>query len=134
MHNKKQLKCSMMIMGRIHRIVNAPLAHDYSSLYDFQNVRFVVVSKAIWWPYKMSRNIYGHSSEIRGLCLMKWPSKMLQNLSYFRNTKIHLVFIFLNYGKFWSISLGHFIKHKPLISEEWYGRRRGRIWKKILLL
>ena len=23
-----------------------------------------------------------HSSEIRGLCLMKWPSEMLQNLSY----------------------------------------------------
>ena len=24
-----------------------------------------------------------HSSEIRGLCLMKWPSEMLQNLPYF---------------------------------------------------
>ena len=24
-----------------------------------------------------------HSSEIRGLCLMKWPSKTLQNLPYF---------------------------------------------------
>ena len=39
-HKEQQLKCSMMIMGRIHRIVNAPLAHDYSSLYDFQNVMF----------------------------------------------------------------------------------------------
>ena len=27
-----------------------------------------------------------HSSEIRGLCLMKWPSEMLQNLPYFCNT------------------------------------------------
>ena len=46
---QQQLKCSMMIMGRIHRhrIVNAPLADDYSSLYDFQNVMFVVVYKAI---------------------------------------------------------------------------------------
>ena len=29
------------------------------------------------------------------------------------------VFVFQKYGKFWSISLEHFIKHKPLISEEW---------------
>ena len=29
------------------------------------------------------------------------------------------VFIFQKYGKFWSISLEHFIKHKPLIPEEW---------------
>ena len=28
-------------MGRIHRIVNAPLDDDYSSLYDFQNVMFL---------------------------------------------------------------------------------------------
>ena len=29
------------------------------------------------------------------------------------------VFIDMKYGKFWSILPGHFIKHKPLISEEW---------------
>ena len=30
------------------------------------------------------KNLIGkHSSEIRGLCLMKYPSKMLQNLLYF---------------------------------------------------
>ena len=28
------------------------------------------------------------------------------------------VFVFQQYGKFWSVSLEHFIKHKPLISEE----------------
>ena len=33
-----------------------------------------------------------------------------------RNEKWFLVF--QNYGKFWSVLLGHFIKHKPLISEE----------------
>ena len=33
--------------------------------------------------------------------------------------KITWVFIFQIYGKFWSNLLGHFIKHKPLISEEW---------------
>ena len=34
--------------------------------------------------------------------------------------KIMWVFIFQKYGKFWSISLQHSIKHKPLISEEWF--------------
>ena len=29
------------------------------------------------------------------------------------------IFIFQKYGKFWRIPLGHFIKHKHLISEEW---------------
>ena len=31
--------------------------------------------------------------------------------------ELHTVFVFQKYGKFWSISLGHSIKHKPLISE-----------------
>ena len=48
---------------------------------------------------------------------------ILQNLPYFWNTKTDIwkttrVFIFQKYGKFWSVSLGHFINHKPLISEE----------------
>ena len=34
-----------------------------------------------------------HSSEIRGLCLMKQPSKMLQK-SYVWNTKTHVFFYF----------------------------------------
>ena len=25
----------------------------------------------------------------------------------------------MKYSKFWSISLEHFVEHKPLISEEW---------------
>ena len=33
-----------------------------------------------------------HSSEIRSLCLMKWPSEMLQNLSYFWNMKTYVFF------------------------------------------
>ena len=79
-----------------------------------------------------------HSSEIRGLCFMKWPSKMLQNLLYLWNMKIHVGFSFFLFmllyfspnecpgqcqhkpghslGK--SISLGHLIKPKLLISEE----------------
>ena len=33
--------------------------------------------------------------------------------------KNYLIVILLQkYGKFWSVSLGHFIKHKPLIFEE----------------
>ena len=33
-----------------------------------------------------------HTSEKRGLCLTKCSSETLQNLPYFRNTKIHIVF------------------------------------------
>ena len=40
---------------------------------------------------------------------MQWKMKK-------KNSK--WVFIFQKYDKFWSISLGHFIKHKLLISEE----------------
>ena len=31
------------------------------------------------------------------------------------------VFLYIKYSKFWSVSLEHFIEHKPLISEEWLG-------------
>ena len=33
--------------------------------------------------------------------------------------KIHVGFSNYSKFRFWSILLGHFIKHKPLISEEW---------------
>ena len=33
-----------------------------------------------------------HSSEIRGLCLKKWPTEMLQNLPYFLYTKTQVCF------------------------------------------
>ena len=74
-----------------------------------------------------NNGLYPHSSEIRGLCLMKCPSETLQNLPYFIYTKtknciFHFVLLYFSPnecpGKFWSISLGRFIKHKPLISEE----------------
>ena len=35
-----------------------------------------------------------------------------------KQKKTTWVFIFQKYGKFWSVSLEHFIKHKPYISEE----------------
>ena len=76
-----------------------------------------------------------HSSEIRGLCSTKSSRKMLQNLPYFWNTKIHVVFFVFHfvllyffpnecpglcrqYGKFWSVLRELFVEHKPLISEE----------------
>ena len=37
-----------------------------------------------------------YSSKMRYLCLMKWPSKMLQNLSYFWYMKTHVVFFIQN--------------------------------------
>ena len=61
-----------------------------------------------------------HSSEITGLCLMKCSNEMIKILPYFWNTKTYDGFCF---PKIWQIlkhSLGHFIKHKPVISKEWY--------------
>ena len=37
------------------------------------------------------------------------------------------VFLFQKYGKFWSNSLHHFIKHKHLISEEWWSPNKTKI-------
>ena len=48
------------------------------------NLQFVTQWQAI--------DIIQHPSEIRGLCLIKWPSETLQNLLYFWNMKTHLVF------------------------------------------
>ena len=41
-----------------------------------------------------------------------------------KTKKTTWVFVFQKSGKFWSISLGHFIKHKPHISEEWHYKNR----------
>ena len=38
-----------------------------------------------------------HSSEIRGLCLMKWPSETIQNLPYFMHKKTHVVFFVFHF-------------------------------------
>ena len=39
-----------------------------------------------------------HSSEIRGLCLMKWPSEMLQNLPYFLGYENLLSFFIFHFA------------------------------------
>ena len=45
--------------------------------------------------WKLISNNWFHSSEIRGLCLMKWPSKCLNNLPYFWNMNIHIFYFVL---------------------------------------
>ena len=72
-----------------------------------------------------------HSSEIRGLCLTKISSETLQNMSYFWHKKSCSkwktkkqpiwVFLFLKYGKFWSVShLELFVMHNPWNFDECY--------------
>ena len=67
---------------------------------------------------------HSHSSEKRGLCLMKSSNELLQNLPYFIYTKTQKwkkqlwVFASIKFHKFWSNSLELFIKYKPLYSEE----------------
>ena len=67
--------------------------------------------------------LVNHSSGIRGLCLRKWPEKILQNLPSFWNTIFCISFIIFilcnffpnNHGKFWRVSLVPFIKHIILL-------------------
>ena len=51
--------------------------------------------KSFWIKVDQTQPDPVHSSEIRGLCLMEWPSETLQNLQYFWNTKTHIVFLLL---------------------------------------
>ena len=142
-----------------HKIVNKLRTFPRIILYCVGNTHFIF---CIWQCRHLCSQlihvVWSYSSEIRVLCLMKWPSETLQNLPYFWNTKTHAihivffpfsivllyffaywmpwstyvktvvrterwkklwVFIFQKYGKFGSVSLGHFIKLKPLISEQW---------------
>ena len=46
---------------------------------------------------------------------IRGKNKVAQNEKW---KKLLWVFVFIKYGKFWSISLELFIKHKPLLSEE----------------
>ena len=68
--------------------------------------------------YQYCRSIIRcHSSEIRGLCMMKWPCEMLQNLPYFWKMKTQ---IFFHLKQFWICNIMDALiyvnKHKPLIS------------------
>ena len=66
-----------------------------------------------------------HSSEIRGLCLLKLymdqgPGKKSKVARNAKREKNNLGFlIFQKFGQVWNISLDNFIKHNPLISDEW---------------
>ena len=56
--------------------------------------QFNVVVK--WMHFKVFFTT-NHSSEIRGLCLMKWPIKILQNLPYFIYTKTQSCFFHFSF-------------------------------------
>ncbi len=43
------------------------------------------------------------------------------------NEKQQHGFCIQKYGKFWNIILGHFIKHKAVISEDWFTKKVGEI-------
>ena len=52
----------------------------------------------LWMPWSLSKNIKLHEIKTK---------------------KTTWVLLLQKYGKFWSVSLEHFVEHKPLISEEW---------------
>ena len=53
---------------------------------------YKMVSKALY-----NFQVITHSSEIRGLCLMKCPSEMRQNLLYFMYKKTHVIFFVFHF-------------------------------------
>ena len=94
----------------------------------FIQLVYIFLLMQIRYHTEIATYLGSHSSEIRNMCLMKSPSKTLQN---FKTTHIFLRFPFHatffpneshnllgKWNKFWSILLGNFIKNKPLISIE----------------
>ena len=89
--------------------------------------------------------MYVHSSEIRGLRSTKCFSEILQNLLYFMYKKTHVVFFVFHFVQLYffpyecpglcqhTVSLEHFIEHKPLISEEWGWLLRGLVYLRYLV-
>ena len=58
-------------------------------------------------------------------CTTLFFSLMNAGCTKWKTKKKIWVCVFQKYGKFWSILVGHFIKHKPLISEECRCRTMG---------
>ena len=58
-----------------------------------------------------------YPNEFPGLCWHRPGHSLEEKIKYHEMEK--KLNVFQKYGKYWSISLSHFIKHKPLISEEW---------------
>ena len=68
--------------------------------WNFSNGTTYPIGPKEWWKNfkiffrygNLATRYLNHSSEIKCFYLMKWPNEMLQNLQYFWNTKIYLVF------------------------------------------
>ena len=99
------------------------------------------------WGEKQISSFTIQPSEIRGLCLTKLSSKMLQNLLYLMYKKTHAVsflFFFLplwmpwsmsdqgihkwKTSRFWSISLDQFVENRLLTYEEWSSQMEHVLW------
>ena len=66
------------------------------------DLHIIFLSKIMKIILKIVHKIYAiridsHSSEIRGLCLMKWPGETLQNLPYFIYTKTQSCFFHFSF-------------------------------------
>ena len=72
-------------------IIRKGLSNDASSLFSGRST----LCRLQWSLIEQCSLMYVcvHSSEIRGLCLMKCPNEMLQNFPYFIYTKYQICFI-----------------------------------------
>ena len=64
--------------------------------------------------------LYFFPNECPGQCRHRPGHSLGEKQSCMKWKKQLWVFVYMKYGKFWSILVGHFIKHKPLKSEEWH--------------
>ena len=69
-------------MDRLHMSQNGKCPQ--SNMYEAGKKESKIVFKKMVY-YKIFSKTEQSSSEIRGLCLIKWPSKILQNLPHFWN-------------------------------------------------
>ena len=98
---------------------------SYSAVFWIHLVRIFnrFHQNSLRYIFKSNLSIKYHPSNIRGFCLMKWPSEMFQNLPYFRNMKSEIpgsffLFHFENIFRwFWFFWITHPIRYLGALSK-----------------
>ena len=83
-----------LMMSMVRFVTVSPLVTDLMTVSKFDTIFWQLLRIFDTWITGFTVYIQHHSSEIRGLCLMKWHSVVLQNLPYFWNTKTHILLFF----------------------------------------
>ena len=87
----KYLTCLIQNDGSNH----CPLLHQKTLLQLQSPMQYHII--LCFFVKMYSYYLLTHSSEIRGLCLMKCPSEILENLPYIYHNKSHVVFFVFHF-------------------------------------